>query len=111
MPGRLLLILLSLSMAPALAQNSPPSQTPAPTNARQQQEFSTNFLRGCLKGRTPGVRNQSAYCTCFANAYLGRYNPQTLALIINVSGQLGKGGADLVALMMSPERQACAARN
>ncbi|MFQ6539880.1 MULTISPECIES: hypothetical protein [Aphanothece] len=101
---RTLLLALLLFATPALAQTRP-------SDAQLREQFRTDFLRGCQAGRTPGVRNQRNYCNCFVNSYLARYNGQTLGAIAAQANQLGGRGAALVDLMMSPERQACAARS
>ncbi|WP_043368487.1 hypothetical protein [Cyanobium sp. PCC 7001] len=98
------LVALLLLAGPALAQSRP-------SDAQLREQFRADFLRGCQSGRTPGVRNQRNYCSCYANSYLARYNGQTLAAISAQANQLGAGGPALVDLMMAPERQACAARS
>lgn len=119
-PAMRLLVLLSLLLLPvgdAIAQTRRPAgTTPAPgsrqpTDAQLREQFRNNFLRGCLSGRTQGVRNQTAYCNCYANAYLARYDGRTLSLITQLAEQSGKNGPALVDLMMSPERRACTSRS
>ena len=82
-----------------------------PTNAQLTKQFRDGFLKGCLQGTTPGVRNQKNYCTCMANSYQFRYDGRTLAAISQVSGSLGNQGAALVNLMVSPEAKACKAKS
>lgn len=84
---------------------------PQLTDAQLRQQFRENFLRGCLSGRTQGVHNQNNYGNCYANSYLARYDGRTLAAITQLSEQAGQTGPTLVDLMMSPERQGCAARS
>jgi len=109
-----MLLALLLTAAPAVAQTRgqrAPAQGPQLTDAQLRQQFRENFLRGCLSGRTQGVRNQNNYCNCYANSYLARYDGRTLAAITQLSEQAGQTGPTLVDLMMSPERQGCAARS
>jgi len=82
-----------------------------PTNAQLTKQFRDGFLKGCLQGKTPGVKNQGKYCTCMANSYQSRYDGRTLAAISQVSGSLGNQGPALVNLMVSPETKACKAKS
>lgn len=82
-----------------------------PTNAQLTKQFRDGFLKGCLQGKTPGVKNQGKYCTCMANSYQSRYDGRTLAAISQVSGSLGNQGPVLVNLMVAPEAKACRAKS
>ena len=82
-----------------------------PTNAQLTKEFRNSFLKGCLQGKTPEVKNQSKYCTCMANSYQSRYDGRALTAIAQISGSLGEKGPLLVNLMVSPETKACKAKS
>lgn len=72
------------------------------------QQFREGFLKGCLNGKTSGVKDQPGYCNCLANAYQARYDGQTLALISQLANRGGAIGPNLVNVMMKPETQRCA---
>ena len=72
------------------------------------EQFVEGFSRGCLRGETPGVADQDAYCSCLSDAYTSRYNGFALAKISSLSGPMGPKGAELVNLMMAPEMARCA---
>ena len=72
------------------------------------EQFVDGFNRGCVRGATPGVFDQDAYCGCLADAYTNRYNGFALAQISNLSGPMGPKGAELLNLMMAPEMASCA---
>jgi hypothetical protein len=93
---------------PALPASQAP-KSPSPVQLRQQ--FRDGFLKGCLNGKTPGVNNQSTYCTCLAAAYQSRYDGPTLAAISQLAARSGRSGPALVNVMMAPEAKACAAKS
>ena len=96
---------LALGAVPSLAQaNKQPSQ------AQLARQFRDGFMKGCLNGKTPDVKNQRGYCDCLANAYQKRFDGTTLAVISQAAGSLGEKGPALVNLMMSPESRTCVAR-
>jgi len=99
--------LISLSPAAYAQQRT----ITAAENAKLTQEFRSGFLKGCNNGRTPGIKSQSAYCNCLANAYQARYDGVTLNAIIQLSGASGENGARLTNLMMTPEAKNCAAKS
>ena len=72
------------------------------------EQFVDGFNKGCVRGETPGVFDQEAYCSCLSDAYTNRYNGFALAQISNLSGPMGPKGAELVNLMMAPEMASCA---
>lgn len=74
-------------------------------------EFGDGFMKGCLQGKTPSIRNQSNYCTCLNKSYQSRYDGRTLNTISQLAGRLGNQGPTLVNIMMSPEAKSCAAKN
>jgi len=82
-----------------------------PTNAQLTKQFRDGFLKGCLQGKTPGVKSQGKYCTCMANSYQSRYDGKTLAAISQVAGSLGNQGPALVNLMVAPEAKTCRAKS
>ena len=84
--------------------------TPA-ENAKLTQEFRAGFLKGCNNGKTPGVKNQSSYCNCLANAYQTRYNGFVLNAITQLANASGENGARLTNLMMAPEADSCSINN
>jgi len=96
--------LLILS-SPGLAQQAPLD------NQQLSKQFRDGFLRGCVAGKTPGVKNQGGYCTCLASGYLGRYDGPTLNAISQLGGAAGENGVRLVNIMMVPEARACSAKN
>jgi hypothetical protein len=71
-------------------------------------EFRNGFERGCNLGSTPDVSNQRGYCTCLANSYEARYSGDELSAISQYANKLGKQGAGMINLMMTPEKRACA---
>lgn len=77
------------------------------TNLQLTKQFREGFLKGCLQGKTPGVKNQGKYCTCMANSYQSRYDGRTLDAISQVAGRLGDQGPALVNLMVAPEAKVC----
>lgn len=97
-------VLMATSSLPVHAQQKP-------SNAQLTKQFRDGFLKGCLQGKTPGVNNQSKYCTCMANSYQSRYDGRTLAAITQVASSLGDKGPALVNLMVAPEAKTCTARN
>jgi hypothetical protein len=102
--------IVAAATAPVSAQTQ---KKPAanPSDQLLKKEFRDGFLKGCLKGKTTGVKSQPAYCNCVANGYQARYDGQTLTTISQVAGQIGERGPALVNLMMAPETKACAARS
>jgi flagellar biosynthesis/type III secretory pathway protein FliH len=84
--------------------------TPA-ENAKLTQEFRAGFLKGCNNGKTPGVKRQSNYCNCLANAYQTRYNGVALNAITQLANASGENGARLTNLMMAPEANSCSINN
>jgi hypothetical protein len=97
-------LLLAFS-SPGLAQQA------ALSNQQLSKQFREGFLRGCVTGKTPGVKNQSDYCNCLANGYLERYDGATLNAISQLSGTAGENGVRLVNIMMIPEARACSAKS
>ena len=97
--------LLAAGTPPALAQVSKPL-----TPVQLTRQFRDGFMKGCLNGKTPDVKNQQGYCDCLANAYQQRYDGTTLAVISQVAGSVGEKGPALVNLMMSPESKTCVAK-
>jgi hypothetical protein len=90
----------------------PASQTPRPPSPVQlSQQFRDGFLKGCLNGKTPGVNNQTTYCSCLAAAYQSRYDGPTLAAISQLAARAGQSGPALVNVMMAPEAKGCAAKS
>ncbi|CAK27531.1 Uncharacterized secreted protein [Synechococcus sp. RCC307] len=83
-------------------------QDPEQLEQELTEQFVDGFNRGCVRGETPGVLDQPAYCSCLAKAYTSRYNGFALAQISNLSGPMGPKGAELVNLMMAPEMASCA---
>jgi hypothetical protein len=86
------------------------AQTP-PSDAQLRQQFSQGFLKGCLNGKTPGVKNQRGYCNCLDSSYQTRYDGRSLAMISQLAGAAGNQGPALVNLMMAPETNSCRASN
>jgi hypothetical protein len=97
--------LLVAFTSPGLAQQAPL------TNQQLSKQFREGFLRGCVAGKTPGVKNQVGYCTCLASGYLGRYDGPTLNTISQLGGAAGENGVRLVNIMMVPEARSCTAKN
>jgi len=93
-------------MIPSVAQAQ--EQDPAQLERDLSEQFVEGFSKGCVRGETPGVVDQDAYCGCLADAYTNRYNGFALAQISNLSGPMGPKGAELVNLMMAPEMASCA---
>ena len=87
--------------------NSSRSGIRQPMQQEPNEQFVEGFNRGCLRGKTPGVADQEAYCSCLSDAYTSRYNGFALAKISSLSGPTGPKGAELVNLMMSPEMASC----
>ena len=83
-------------------------QDPVQLERDLKEQFVEGFSKGCVRGETPGVVDQEAYCGCMADAYTSRYNGFALAQISNLSGPMGPKGAELVNLMMAPEMASCA---
>ena len=83
-------------------------QDPEQLEQELTEQFVDGFNKGCVRGETPGVFDQDAYCGCLADAYTNRYNGFALAQISNLSGPMGPKGAELVNLMMAPEMASCA---
>ena len=83
-------------------------QDPEQLEQELTEQFVDGFTKGCLRGETPGIADQGAYCGCLADAYTSRYNGFGLAKISNLSGPMGPKGAELVNLMMAPEMASCA---
>jgi hypothetical protein len=96
---------LSVITLPGLAQQA------ATDNLKLSKQFRDGFLRGCVTGKTPAVKNQTGYCTCLANSYLSRYDGTSLNTISQLSGTLGENGVRLVNMMMTPEARSCAAKS
>jgi hypothetical protein len=104
-----LLALGALGMQPLIGYAQP-----KPTSANSEQlarQFRDGFMKGCINGKTDNVRNQANYCNCLADSYLKRYNGITLSAISQLAGSLGEKGPLLVNIMITPEANACAARN
>ena len=94
------------AVLPSAAQAQ--DQDPEQLERELTEQFVEGFSKGCVRGETPGVFDQDAYCSCLSDAYTGRYNGFALATISNLSGPLGPKGAELVNVMMSPEMASCA---
>jgi len=122
-PGSFLIFLTGASLVvlsgqPSRSQANPSTRYPAlaqatrqPTPQQLSQQFRDGFLKGCLNGKTPDVKNQSAYCSCLAAAYQSRYDGPTLAAISQLAARNGQSGPALVNVMMAPEGKSCAAKN
>ena len=98
---------VSFAAAGSLAAHAQ-EQDPEQLEQELTEQFVDGFNRGCVRGETPGVLDQPAYCSCLAKAYTSRYNGFALAQISNLSGPMGPKGAELVNLMMAPEMASCA---
>ena len=98
-----------LFQAPSIAQQN--KSGAAPSDQQLKKQFRDGFVKGCLQGKTPGVKRQSSYCNCLANSYQARYDGKTLTAISQAAGQLGEQGPALVNLMMLPESKSCASRS
>jgi hypothetical protein len=96
---------MSVIALPGLAQQA------STANQQLSKQFRDGFLRGCLTGKTPAVKNQTGYCNCLVNGYLGRYDGASLNAISQLSGAAGENGVRLVNIMMGPEARSCAAKN
>ena len=119
---KLLPILLLLSAAPAMAQQTPPAvspsepnrQTPQAATPQQISKFIANFQNGVTQGclRTPpkDIPNPRSYCSCYAKAFIDRYNPNDLAVINNLAERYPQIATITISVMMRPESLACAAR-
>ena len=83
-------------------------QNPVQLERDLTEQFVEGFNEGCMRGETPGVSDQPAYCSCLADAFTSRYNGFDLAKISSLSGPMGAKGAELVNLMMAPEMTSCA---
>ena len=122
-PGSVLTVLAGASLVllsgqASLSQTSPAPPSPAqstapskPTPAQLSQQFRDGFLKGCLNGKTPGVNNQTGYCSCLVAAYQNRYDGPTLAAISQLAARNGQSGPALVNVMMGPEAKSCAAKS
>ena len=97
----------SFAAAGSLAAHAQ-GQDPEQLEQELTEQFVDGFTKGCLRGETPGIADQGAYCGCLADAYTSRYNGFALAKISNLSGPMGPKGAELVNLMMAPEMASCA---
>jgi hypothetical protein len=97
------LSLIAATAAPGYGQN-------AATNAQLTKQFNDGFMRGCLQGKTPGVKNQTSYCNCMSKGYQARYDGRILTAISQLAGSLGSSGPALVNLMMAPEAKSCSAK-
>ena len=98
-----------LFQAPSIAQQNRAGA--APSDQQLKKQFRDGFVKGCLQGKTPGVKRQSSYCNCLANSYQARYDGKILTAISQAAGQLGEQGPALVNLMMLPESKSCASRS
>ena len=97
-------VLLASLLAPVRAQQ------PA-SNTELTKQFREGFLRGCLQGKTPNVKNQPSYCNCMADRYQARYSGSTLAVITELATKSGENGPRLVNVMMSPEAKFCSTKS
>ena len=107
---RHLLITAAVASFGALMPLAAHAQEQDPEQLEQEltEQFVEGFNKGCVRGETPGVFDQEAYCSCLADAYTSRYNGFALATISSLSGPMGPKGAELVNVMMSPEMASCA---
>ncbi|MCX5943513.1 MAG: hypothetical protein NTU65_10740 [Cyanobacteria bacterium] len=115
-------ILLLLSAAPAMAQQTQPAaspsgqnrQTPQAATPQQISKFIANFQNGVTQGclRTPpkDIPNPRSYCSCYAKAFIDRYKPNDLAVINNLAERYPQIAPATISVMMRPESLACAAR-
>ena len=110
MPLRLFPLLLFLVLVPFHGRAQQQSPSVQRNDQQLRQEFADGFLLGCVAGKTPSISNQQRYCTCLVNAYIKRYDGRTLALITQLAADGGPSIPVLADVMMTPERQACAAR-
>jgi hypothetical protein len=99
-------LVLSLGIAP-----KPGYSQANPTDAQLSKQFQDDFMKGCLQGKTPGLKNQATYCNCMVKSYQTRYDGRALAAITQLSGTAGEQGPALVGLMMSPEARICTAKS
>ena len=100
------MFLFALAPQASLAQESTNQ-----SNRELIKRFRDGFMQGCQSGQTPGVANQTRYCTCLANSYQSRYDGTTLETISGLANSAGPVGSQLVNLMMSPEAKICAAQS
>ena len=119
---KLLPILLLLSTAPAMAQRTQPAATPSAQNreipqaATPQQisqfiaSFQNGVTQGCLRTPPKNIPNPRSYCSCYAKAFIDRYNPSDLAAMNNLAERYPQVAPATISVMMQPESLSCAAR-
>lgn len=98
-------------LTPTGGQQRTETGTRPVNTAEFSRQFREGFLKGCLNGKTEGVKNQTSYCNCLATSYQSRYDGKTLAAISQLAGRSGGAGPSLVNLMMAPEAKTCAIKN
>jgi hypothetical protein len=102
--GFTLLLSFALKPVPSYSQQNS-------ANELATKQFREGFLKGCIQGKTPGVKNQIKYCNCMADSFQSRYDGTSLTTISQLSASVGVKGPALVNLMVLPEAKACIARN
>lgn len=103
-----LLAAAGAAITPVHAQQQ---QAPQPTAAQQRQfvqTFQANVIKGCTQNPPKDVRNARGYCSCYAKAFVDRYQPNELAVLTNAAGASPQN-SQLISLMMAPEQRACRA--
>ena len=102
----LCMLLFALAPQSSLAQE-PPEQS----NRELIKRFRDGFMQGCQSVQTPGVSDQTRYCTCLANSYEARYSGMTLETISGLANAAGEVGSQLVNVMMTPEAKICVTKS
>lgn len=82
-------------------------------SSKQLKQFTSTFrnglTRGCLNNPPKGLVNPRKYCSCYANSFVNRYQPEDLVTIERRANT--PESASLIGLMMSPEIRACKSQN
>lgn len=103
-----LLATAGAAVIPARAQQAQP---PQPTAAQQRQfvqTFQSNVIKGCTQNPPKDLRNVRGYCSCYAKAFVDRYQPNELAVLTNAAGSSPQI-SQIISLMMAPEQRSCRA--
>ena len=124
-------VVLSNVAGPAMAQQSPEFRSPPPVNnstngqapsgqpgkvqsqltpkqARQfVADFNRNLTNGCLRNPPANVASAQSYCSCYASAFINRYEVGELVTINTIAAK-SKLALDVITLMMAPDRRLCA---
>lgn len=94
----------------ASAQIQPASSAPTAQQLRQfTSTFQAGVTKGCLSNPPKDARNQRGYCSCYANSFVNRYQPQELMTISRMAA--APQAPNLVAVMMAPEIRVCKLQN